>query len=275
MPELPEVETTLRGIKPYLLGKKLVGARVSQYQLRWPIIKNLAEVIKDQTLHNIERRAKYLLFSLGQGSIIIHLGMSGRLSLLNASQSVSKHDHCDFIFSNHTILRYHDPRRFGAILWTPEPPWQHKLLKDLGPEPLTSDFNATYLKQICQYKKASIKSIIMDSHVVVGVGNIYASESLFLAGIHPEQAGCLLDTAASIRLTKSIKQVLRQSIRAGGTSLKDFFQADGKPGYFKQALQVYGKKNQPCSCCQQPIKLVYQQKRATYFCPICQSVAGL
>ena len=270
MPELPEVETTLRGIKPYLVGKKILGTRISHYQLRWPILSNLNTILTNQTVHHIERRAKYLVFSLDHGSLIIHLGMSGHLSLLTQPSPPNTHDHCDLMFTENYTLRYHDPRRFGAIIWTDQPITQHPLFTTLGPEPLTADFSADYLMQRCHNKKASIKSIIMDSHVVVGIGNIYASEALFLAGIHPEQAGGLLDKTASERLTTAIKQVLEKSILAGGTSLKDFFQADGKPGYFKQELHVYGQHHKPCTCCKTAIKLIYQQKRASYFCPTCQ-----
>lgn len=270
MPELPEVETTLRGIEPHLVGKKCLGMRISHYRLRWPIIPNLSDIVAGQTLHKIERRAKYLLFSLDHGSLIIHLGMSGRLTILKMSQPAGQHDHCDFIFSEHCFLRYHDPRRFGAILWTDQPVIQHPLLKNLGLEPLTSHFTALYLQHCCQHKKVSIKSILMDSHLVVGIGNIYANEALFLSGIHPAQAGYALDLTALTRLTKAIKYVLKKAIRAGGTSLKDFLNADGNPGYFKQSLQVYGKKNQPCPQCQQPIQLLYQQKRSSYFCAKCQ-----
>jgi formamidopyrimidine-DNA glycosylase len=271
MPELPEVETTLKGIAPHLLGKKLTDVHIRHHQLRWPLDKKSIQSIVGQKLLQIERRAKYLLLYFKKGTLIIHLGMSGKLSILHTATPATQHDHCDFIFGN-IILRYNDPRRFGAILWTEEEPLQHTLLKNLGPEPLTKNFNYKYLYQICQNKKKTIKSVIMDSHIVVGVGNIYANEALFLARVHPAQPAYLINQAAVKRLTQTIKITLKKAIKAGGTTLRDFLQADGNPGYFTQQLQVYDRKNQPCFNCQLPIVSTQQQQRATYFCANCQTI---
>lgn len=270
MPELPEVETTLRGIKPHFLGKKITVVHIRHHQLRWPIPQNIAAILQGKTLQKITRRAKYLLLTFNHGTLIIHLGMSGKLSVVANNTSFKKHDHCDFVFDK-LILRYHDPRRFGAILWTDGDPLQHSLLKNLGPEPLSRSFNAKYLYRSCQHKKANIKSIIMNSQIVVGVGNIYANEALFLVGIHPAQSARSLNLVMCEKLVQAIKTVLRKSIKAGGTTLRDFLQADGKLGYFAQQLQVYGRKNLPCFQCQQAIILLRQQQRATYFCAKCQN----
>lgn len=269
MPELPEVETTLRGIHPHLLGKTLSAVCIRHYQLRWPVDPTLTKILPGQTLTQLSRRGKYLLLHFNLGTLIIHLGMSGKLAILPADTAPQKHDHVDFIFGKQ-LLRYYDPRRFGAVLWTKSPPLSHPLLKNLGPEPLSTEFTSRYLWNQCQVKNVKIKQIIMDSRIVVGVGNIYANEALFLAGIHPAQPGRTLDRPACQRLTRAIKQVLKKAIKAGGTTLKDFLQVDGKRGYFKQQLHVYGRAGQACIICLQPIELLTTQPRATYFCRHCQ-----
>lgn len=270
MPELPEVETTRLGLLPHLQQQVIAAVVVRQFRLRWPIPEILLTALPKQTISQIQRRGKYLLLACDTGHILIHLGMSGSLRVLAADTSATKHDHVDIVLNNGQCLRYHDPRRFGCILWTTEPVLQHSLLAKLGPEPLSTDFTSDYLWRQLQQRRSSIKSVIMDSHVVVGVGNIYASESLFLAGIHPQSLANTLSHVQSQRLTTSIQTVLQQAIAAGGTTLRDFTNSEGKPGYFQQALQVYGRSGKPCLICNTLIQQLTQHNRSTYFCPQCQ-----
>ncbi len=270
MPELPEVETTCRGIRPHLLGQEICQAIIRQGQLRWPIPAHLKRTLIGQTITDISRRGKYLLFELPKGWLICHLGMSGSLRLLKRKLAAKKHDHVDIICKNGTILRYHDPRRFGCLLWTDTSPEQHPLLARLGPEPLERGFNATYLHQRAKKSQQAIKAFIMNAQIVVGVGNIYASEALFIAGIHPQRCAARISRERYQLLTQAIKQVLQRAIRAGGTTLKDFHAADGKPGYFHQQLHVYGREQQPCHNCQQPLKLTRIGQRSSVYCSSCQ-----
>ena len=269
MPELPEVETTRRGIEPHLLNHTIKSVIVRHRGLRWPIPGNLEKQLAGQRIKSITRRGKYILLGVKSGTVIIHLGMSGSLRRVKCSVAPEKHDHVDFVLGQHCI-RFKDPRRFGVILFTKDDPLQHKLLKHLGPEPLNKEFNGDYLFQRSRNRKISIKQFIMDSKVVVGVGNIYASESLFYAGINPNRQAGKISKARYLELAKAIKKVLRAAIKQGGTTLQDFTNSDGKPGYFKQKLAVYGREGEPCIQCGKPIKHLVQGQRASYYCSHCQ-----
>jgi formamidopyrimidine-DNA glycosylase len=270
MPELPEVETTRRGISPFIEHQKITAVTVRNYQLRWPIPDNITEILTGQRILSISRRAKYLVLQCDAGNLLIHLGMSGSLRILNCEIAIEKHDHVDFQFENGYTLRYNDPRRFGAILWTTESVTAHTLIKHLGPEPLSELFCADYLISQLKRKKTSIKTAIMNGKVVVGVGNIYASEALFLAGIHPKTEAQKLSFSQCEILVAKIKYVLEMAISAGGTTLKDFTNSDGKPGYFSQQLNVYGRHNQACYQCGTLIESYKDAQRTTYCCPLCQ-----
>lgn len=271
MPELPEVETTLRGIKPHIILQMIKQIRVRQYQLRWPIIPEINHKVKGKIIHAVERRGKYLLLKTHSGTLILHLGMSGSLRILTSPTPPGKHDHVDVELKNNVLLRFNDPRRFGALLWTEEDPLQHILLAGLGPEPLTQQFSAHYLWQRAQQRKTAIKLFIMDSKIVVGVGNIYANEALFAAGISPVATAQQISLESYTRLVKCIKKILRAAIKQGGTTLKNFANSDGKPGYFKFHLQAYGRNGLPCVICQTPLKEIRLGQRSTVYCPQCQS----
>lgn len=271
MPELPEVETTRRGITQHILKQPVESVIIRIPKLRWPIPKSIATDLPGLKVLNIERRAKYLLLQFATGTLIIHLGMSGRLQILNKKTAPQKHDHVDFTFANGTCLRYTDPRRFGSILWTTDAPLQHKLLKNLGPEPFAAEFTSKYLFAQNQNKKAAIKKLIMDSQIVVGVGNIYASEALFAAKIDPRKAAQDVTLEQCGLLVKHIKRILKLAITQGGTTLKDFLDSSGKPGYFSQKLQVYGRDKQPCNICSSPIQSLQLGQRNTFFCESCQT----
>ena len=268
MPELPEVETSRRGIAPYLVGAQIVRSVVRFPTLRWPIPAEIIE-LKNQPVLDLQRRAKYLLMQLPTGWIIIHLGMSGSLKILSEPQVANKHDHIDLELDNGKILRYTDPRRFGSWLWA-RSLQQHPLLGLLGPEPLSSDFNAEYLLVRAKGKRTPIKQWLMDNRIVVGVGNIYASESLFSAKLLPVRAAGTINPQEAMLLVAAIKQVLQRSIDQGGTTLRDFLQSNGKPGYFAQQLQVYGRTGEPCLQCQTPILSQRLGQRNTFWCPHCQ-----
>ena len=270
MPELPEVETTRRGISPHVCQHPITGVTVRQPQLRWPVPGNLSQLLVGQAFQSVDRRGKYLLLNTTRGTLIIHLGMSGSLRILPAGAKPEKHDHVDIAFSNSTLLRLRDPRRFGAVLWSNEFPAQHELLDNLGVEPLSREFNGEYLHQKARKRKVDIKQFIMNSHIVVGVGNIYASEALFMSGIRPTTPSHKISPQRMGKLAEAIKSVLRSSIKKGGTSLRDFTRSDGKPGYFRQSLKVYGREDEPCVSCGAPVKLIKQGQRATYYCGKCQ-----
>lgn len=271
MPELPEVETTRRGIEPLLLNHTLSGAIVRQSRLRWPVPRGLSKKIAGQTIHAVTRRGKYLLLKLDQGSIMLHLGMSGSLRITANDTPPEKHDHIDLQLDSGQCLRLRDPRRFGSLHWLTGDPLQHKLIKKLGPEPLTDDFDTEHLFQRSRKRKLAIKLFIMDSKIVAGVGNIYASEALFRAGIRPSRAAGRVTRVEYERLVTAIKDVLKAAIRAGGTTLQDFTNSEGKPGYFKQELHVYGRADEACHSCGTPIKHRVMGQRASYYCPACQS----
>ncbi len=270
MPELPEVETTVTGITPLISGQKITNIVIREHRLRWPIPADLPKTLQGQTVASVSRRAKYILIKFQHGTLLIHLGMSGSLRFIDKDFELAKHDHVDIIFNNGKCLRFRDPRRFGAILWTTDEVSQHKLISHLGPEPLQDDFNVDYLFRRSRKRTVSIKQFIMDSKIVVGVGNIYASESLFMAGIHPTRATGLISKARFQKLCNAIKKVLSLAITQGGTTLKDFSNSDGKPGYFKQQLTVYDRADLPCKKCSQTIKHITQNNRSSYFCSRCQ-----
>jgi len=271
MPELPEVETSCRGIEPHIKNQLVTDVVIRQNKLRWPIPSKLKNELISQIIKTVVRRAKYILLKTESGTVIIHLGMSGSLRITNNKTAAEKHDHIDICFANNKVLRLRDPRRFGAVLWTKKDPLQHKLIKSLGPEPLDIEFDGQYLFEHSRKRKVAIKTLIMNSHIVVGVGNIYASESLFLAGINPKRQANRISFERYQILVESIKNILTKAIQQGGTTLRDFTQQNGKPGYFQQSLNVYAKNDQPCPQCGQPIRQIKQQQRSTYYCSSCQS----
>lgn len=270
MPELPEVETTLRGILPHLQGNSVADVIIRFPTLRWPIPPQLPKILAGKKIITTKRIAKYILLGFSHGTLILHLGMSGRLHILPKKTPPKKHDHIDIIFDNNILLRLTDPRRFGAVLWTTEDVHLHPLLKNLGAEPLEKEFSAPYLWKKIQRKKAPIKAVIMDSHVVAGVGNIYATEALFSARIYPLMPAHLLTLDQCHALVHAIKKILHAAIKQGGTTLRDFTDSAGKPGYFVQKLQAYGREGLPCVHCHAPLSLVRIAQRATVFCMSCQ-----
>jgi formamidopyrimidine-DNA glycosylase len=270
MPELPEVETTVRGIAPYIEGQTLKRVIIRQPQLRWPVPMKLNDYLVGMSIKSVTRRAKYLLFTTDTGTIILHLGMSGSLRILPEDKVEGKHDHLDFVFNNGILLRYNDPRRFGAVLWTADPVSDHFLLKNLGREPLLGDFDGNFLYEKSRTRKVPVKSFIMDSHIVVGIGNIYANEALFMAGIHPTRQSGKISLARYQLLTDHIKSILQNAIDQGGTTLRNFVNEAGKPGYFKQQLRVYGRTGMPCISCLQPLTEIRIANRSTVFCRYCQ-----
>jgi len=270
MPELPEVETTRSGIAPHIEGKKVRQVIVRQAKLRWPISPEISSLLPNLSITKVLRRAKYLLLKTSAGTLIIHLGMSGSLRIVNADTPVEKHEHVDIIFNDDTCLRYKDPRRFGCLLWTSSPIQQHKLIQHLGPEPLSDDFEINDFYNKAKLRKTPIKNLIMDGKVVVGVGNIYACEALFSSGIHPQRAANNISRKRLERLLNEIKKVLARAIEQGGTTLKDFVNSEGKPGYFQQTLNVYGRNNKPCPTCNTTIKQVVIAQRSSFYCPSCQ-----
>jgi formamidopyrimidine-DNA glycosylase len=269
MPELPEVETTRLGLLPRLRGRTLTRIVVRNPRLRWPVPDDLEAQLKGQALAGLSRRGKYLLFDFGAATQIVHLGMSGSLRFAESDEPAALHDHVDWQFDDGTTLRLRDPRRFGAVLWTNDVA-HHPLLAHLGPEPLTPAFDAAYLHTQCQRRSAAIKQVIMDAQVVVGVGNIYASESLFHAGIRPATAARRLSRPACTRLTAAIKQVLTAAIAAGGSSLRDYVHSSGELGYFQLQARVYDRAGLPCKTCATPIRRIVQGQRASFYCPNCQ-----
>ncbi|MGZ8136180.1 MAG: bifunctional DNA-formamidopyrimidine glycosylase/DNA-(apurinic or apyrimidinic site) lyase [Methylococcaceae bacterium] len=270
MPELPEVETTCRGIAPYIEQQTVRQVIVRQPRLRWMVPETLAQTLTGLTVHSVQRRAKYLLFATDAGTLLVHLGMSGSLRVITTGQVAGKHDHIDFVFGDDTVLRFNDPRRFGAVLWTNAPAAEHSLLKDLGPEPLLSDFNGELLYTLSRSRKVPIKSFIMDSHIVVGVGNIYANEALFMAGILPSRQAGKIALARYEKLAECIRVVLQNAIQQGGTTLRNFVNEAGNPGYFKQQLRVYGRGGLACVVCQEPLTEIRLANRSTVFCRNCQ-----
>lgn len=270
MPELPEVETTKEGIKLHLQQQYISEVIVRNHRLRMPVPDDLAQCCVGKQIKTVSRRAKYILIHLSQGYLLVHLGMSGHLRIVPQTQTAEKHDHIDLLLSNGLILRYCDPRRFGMFFYIDDNPYQHKLLSHLGPEPLTDAFNGDYLLVQAKNRTMPVKSFIMTNSVVVGVGNIYAAESLYLAGIHPLTPAKNINLQLYAKLSVHIKEVLATAIKAGGTTLRDFYAFDGKPGYFSQELKVYGRKNKPCVCCETPIDSITIGGRQSSFCTVCQ-----
>jgi len=270
MPELPEVETCRRGIEPHILNQTIEKIVIRQHKLRWPIPRRLPAYAEGKIISSVQRRGKYLLLNLDEGTIIIHLGMSGSLRICEPALAAEKHDHIDIIFSNNKTLRLRDPRKFGCALWTKDDPLKHKLLNKLGPEPLSDRFDSNTLYLASRKRTCSIKSFIMNSHIVVGVGNIYACESLFLSGINPKRKAGSLTKPRCEKLVTHIKEILKSAIQQGGTTLKDFTREDGQPGYFSQDLRTYGRAGEPCVTCGKPITQISQQQRSTFYCTQCQ-----
>ncbi len=269
MPELPEVETTRRGIQPHVQGKTVTGVLIRQPRLRWLVPEELPQLLKRRKLKHIERRGKYLLLHFSNGCLLLHLGMSGSLRILPTSTPAGKHDHFDLVFGQQ-CLRLHDPRRFGAVLWSDGCVEQHPLLKNLGPEPLSDCFHGAHLFRHSRNRRVAVKQFIMDSKVVVGVGNIYASEALFQAGISPNRNCGRISARRYEKLALAIKEILATAIECGGTTLQDFVQADGNPGYFAQELQVYGREGEPCLVCGKAIQRKTLGQRSSYYCSHCQ-----
>jgi formamidopyrimidine-DNA glycosylase len=270
MPELPEVETTRRGLAQHMQGQRIASVVVRNGALRWPIPRDFLRKVTGCTVRAIDRRGKYLLFDCETGWIIVHLGMSGSLQMVPGSTTAGKHDHVDLVLDSGMVARFNDPRRFGAVLWKSGDPLRHRLLIGLAPEPLGNGFNAAWLHAQTRGRNAAIKSVVMDGHVVVGVGNIYASESLFRAGIHPAMAARRLSLLRCEKLIAAIRETLLAAIEAGGSTLRNYVGAEGRPGNFQRSYFVYGRSGQPCLVCATPIKATRQGQRSTFFCPVCQ-----
>jgi formamidopyrimidine-DNA glycosylase len=270
MPELPEVETTLRGIAPHLNGQTVADVIIRNAKLRWPIPKDLPKLLHGQVIRGLQRRAKYLLIYFDHGTLILHLGMSGSLRILTTPISPDKHDHFDLVLTNGVIMRLRDPRRFGAVLWHAGELSAHPLLSKLGPEPLLDGFNGDYLYRATRKRSAAIKLVIMDSHIVVGVGNIYANEALFRAGIKPQLSAGKISRLRCDQLVNEIRSTLGESIALGGSSLRDYVDSDGKQGYFQQHYWVYGRAKEACTKCGTSIRQIKQGQRSSFYCPSCQ-----
>lgn len=270
MPELPEVETTRRGVEPHVVGRRITRLRVHERRLRWTVDLSLVDAVAGQTIHRAGRRAKYLLLETGNGTLILHLGMSGSLRVLPADTPRITHDHIDIELDSGQTLRFNDPRRFGSLMFTSGDPSLHPLLKSLAPEPLEDAFDPEYLWKITRRRSVAIKQLIMNARLVVGVGNIYASEALFRARIRPRRQARSLTRAECAKLVRAIKATLAMAVKVGGTTLRDYVGADGNPGYFRQKLYVYERAGQPCRVCRHPVKQFTQGARSTYWCSTCQ-----
>jgi len=271
VPELPEVETTRRGIRPALVGSRVEAFVVREPRLRWRIDRGLVRELAGRSVHDVRRRAKYLLVDLDGGSLILHLGMSGSLRVLDRATALLPHDHYDLVMDSGRCLRFNDPRRFGSLHWVAGDALSHPLLATLGPEPLAAGFDADYLVAKARRRKVAVKTFLMDQKIVVGVGNIYASEALFRAGVSPRRAAGRVGADRYAAIVKGIRAVLREAIRQGGTTLRDYVSADGTPGYFRQKLFVYERTGEPCRRCGRPIRQFVQGQRSTYYCPGCQT----
>lgn len=269
MPELPEVETSRRGIEPFMLDQRVEQVTVRERRLRWPVPEGLETRLTGQSIRRLRRRAKYLLLDTDAGSAVLHLGMSGSLRIVDPDEPPGKHDHVDIRLGNGKALRFRDPRRFGSLLWADDPD-RHPLLRNLGPEPLGEDFDGGHLWSLSRGRRVAVKPFIMNAAVVVGVGNIYASEALHEAGIHPKRRAGRISRARYDRLADAIRSVLSRAIRAGGTTLRDFHGGDGEPGYFRQKLTVYERDGRECRRCGLEIRSVVLGQRSTYYCVGCQ-----
>lgn len=270
MPELPEVETSRRGIAPHIVGATITQVIVRNRHLRWPVSRSVDRNLLGASVTAVDRRAKYLLIRTIDGAAILHLGMSGSVYIVDRDTPAGVHDHVDIEFDSGKSLRFRDPRRFGSLHWS-KSPLEHKLLKSLGPEPLSDDFDGRYLWERSRKRRVSIKQFIMNAQVVVGVGNIYASEALYIARINPRRAAGRVSLQRYVQLSNSIKGVLGKAIKAGGTTLRDFYGGDGEAGYFQQQLEVYGRDGEHCRFCDSPITAIVQGQRSTYYCKQCQT----
>jgi formamidopyrimidine-DNA glycosylase len=270
MPELPEVETTRRGIEPHVVGRRVVSLALHEPRLRWRVPGTLPAKLAGQRIRLAGRRAKYLLIELENGTLLLHLGMSGSLRVLPSATPRIAHDHFDLLLDSGQTLRFNDPRRFGSLHYTTEAVEKHPLLARLAPEPFDEAFDADYLWRVTRRRRVAIKQLIMNSSLVVGVGNIYASEALFRARIRPKRQARSLSQKEAAKLVQAIQTVLSLAIRTGGTTLRDYVGADGNPGYFSQKLFVYERKGKLCRRCRTPIRQINQGQRSTYFCPACQ-----
>ena len=270
MPELPEVETSRRGIEPWIVDRRIEGVTVRDRRLRWPVPRGIEGKLRGRTILSVGRRAKYLLINTDSGTAIVHLGMTGSVFIVDWDTPAGIHDHFDIELDSGKALRFRDPRRFGSFLFSKRPV-EHPLLAKLGPEPLGAAFDGEYLWRKSRGRKVSVKQFIMNAHVVVGVGNIYASESLFLAGINPKRAAGRVARQRYELLAGAIRDVLSRAIQAGGTTLRDFYGGDGEPGYFRQQLEVYDREGEHCRTCNTIIKAIVQGQRSTYYCKTCQT----
>jgi formamidopyrimidine-DNA glycosylase len=269
MPELPEVETTRRGLAPHLQDRRVTAVTLRRPDLRWPIPAEIAQLLPGQRILGIRRRAKYLLLDTEPGSALLHLGMSGSLRVLPASTALASHDHVDLALDSGNVLRFNDPRRFGCLLWQPAGQ-THELLRGLGPEPLSADFDGDYLYRLSRGRRAPVKAFLMDQAVVVGVGNIYAAEALFSAGIAPGRQAGRVSRDRYGALAAAVRAILAHAIDRGGTTLRDFISPDGMPGYFEQELNAYGREGEPCRTCGRPLRSLRLGNRATAWCGHCQ-----
>ena len=269
MPELPEVETSRRGIEPHIIGTRVERVIVRNRSLRWPVSETLDRNLLGETITSVTRRAKYLLINTDGGSAILHLGMSGSVYIVDRDTPAGIHDHVDIDFDSGKTMRFRDPRRFGSLHWS-KAPLQHKLLKSLGPEPLVNDFDARYLWEKSRGRRVSVKQFIMNAQVVVGVGNIYASESLHRAGIHPNRAAGKVSLPRYQALVSQVKDVLGEAIESGGSTLRDYVNGSGSPGYFQQKLLVYGRTGEECAACSKSIRQIKIGQRSSFYCPHCQ-----
>lgn len=271
MPELPEVETTRRGISPHLVGRKVERVVVRESRLRWPVPGSLPENLRGAIIESVDRRAKYLVINTDRGALLLHLGMSGSLRIRHHKTDARKHDHLEIVLDSGQSLSFHDPRRFGCALWLGSMPVdEHPLLQGLGPEPLSDEFTGEYLFARSRGRRVAVKNLIMNGRIVVGVGNIYASEALFLGGIRPGIAARNVSRPRYSLLADAVKHVLEKAIDAGGTTLRDFVREDGKPGYFASKLNVYGREGQPCTRCSATIRVRTIGQRSSFYCTSCQ-----
>lgn len=270
MPELPEVETTRRGLLPHLVGRRIRDVVVRNANLRWPVPRDLSRRVRGERVLDIRRRGKYLLFDCRHGHLLVHLGMSGRLTVVPDDLPPRKHDHVDVRIEGDKALRLTDPRRFGAMLWIEEPAERHALLKDLGLEPLAPEFTGEALAARARGRRVPVKQFLMNAGIVTGVGNIYASEALFRAGIHPARAAGRISRERWERLARAVRETLESALASGGSTLRDFASAEGRPGYFQHKHAVYGREGKPCRACRTPIRQLRQGQRSTFYCPSCQ-----
>jgi formamidopyrimidine-DNA glycosylase len=271
VPELPEVETVRRGLTPWLQHRHIDAVTVREPRLRWPIPADFPARLAGRRVEHLDRRGKYIIVTLDSGDrVILHLGMSGRIRVLDPAEPLQKHDHVDWRLDSGRVLRFHDPRRFGAMLWWPASEHEHALLRGMGPEPFSDGFNGEYLFRLSRSRSAPVKSFVMDGRIVVGAGNIYATEALFRAGIRPTRAAGRLTRADCMRLAERIREVLAEAVELGGTTLRDFAGADGESGYFQQALSAYGRDGQACRVCRTVIRRIVIGQRSSFYCPRCQ-----